>query len=289
MTTVRLSRGLCATVADVLKGSHDERNALFVSAGAPPLTIEGLPHERKWKTWLFELGQVPGTDTLRVLGNIIEEFMDFSPWASNENEIWQGNRQRVLDALNADGLQYFRGGRVIPNGATVPDQSIAPIAHRVVEKPKSVEELISVVARGLPRAMYPLANRRRNATPLSFATEYDVQDLLHSVLRPWIDDIRAEEFTPSYAGSSARMDFLLPEHGIVIETKIIRDANHAKSVGKELIVDMDHYAVHPDCKTLWCVVYDPNKLLPNPTGLRRDIEGPRTTPRGSVNVRLDVI
>ncbi|MEP6534302.1 MAG: hypothetical protein ABJF23_03230 [Bryobacteraceae bacterium] len=59
--------------------------------------------------------------------------------------------------------------------------------------------------------------------------------------RPWISDIRAEEFTPSYAGSSTRMDFLLPAHGLVIETKIIRDRPHAKHVGNELIIDIDHY------------------------------------------------
>ena len=167
--------------------------------------------------------------------------------------------------------------------------SIAPIEQRVAERPKNVEELVSVVTRGLPRAMYPLSHRRKNAVALSFSSEYDLQDLLHALLRPWIADIRPEEFTPSYAGSSARMDFLLPEHAIVIETKIVRDSQHAKQVGKELIIDMDHYSAHADCKVLWCVVFDPERLLQNPVGLKRDIEGPRTTPKGSLVVRLDVI
>ena len=73
------------------------------------------------------------------------------------------------------------------------------------------------------------------------------------MLRPWISDIRPEEFTPSYAGSSTRMDLLLPAHGLVIETKIIRDRVHAKRVGDELIIDIDHYRKHPDCRRLWCV------------------------------------
>ena len=50
--------------------------------------------------------------------------------------------------------------------------------------------------------MHPLTHRRKNVQPLSFGNEYDVQDLLHALLRPWINDIRPEEFTPSYAGSS---------------------------------------------------------------------------------------
>ena len=288
VATVRLSRGLCATVADVIHGSHKELNALFLSAGAPQPAPD-LPHELKWKTWLFQCGQAPDVDALRVLGNILEEFMDFCPFASDAASLWRHNRQRVVDALAADGLEYFRGGRIVPNGASSSHQSIAPIAQRTVEKPKSVEELLSVVTRGLPRAMYPLVHRRKGATPLSFNTEYDVQDLLHALLRPWIEDIRAEEFTPSYAGSSTRMDFLLPEYGIVIETKIVRDKNHAKQIGKELIIDMDHYGAHPECRSLWCVVFDPSTLVQNPAGLKRDVEGPRTTPKGSLSVRLDII
>jgi REase_DpnII-MboI len=29
--------------------------------------------------------------------------------------------------------------------------------------------------------------------------EYDVQDLLHAILRAFFDDVRPEEFVPSYA------------------------------------------------------------------------------------------
>ena len=43
--------------------------------------------------------------------------------------------------------------------------------------------------------------------------------LLHALLLLYFDDIRAEEWTPSYAGKSARMDFLLKNEGVVIEVK----------------------------------------------------------------------
>ena len=52
--------------------------------------------------------------------------------------------------------------------------------------------------------------------------EYDVQDLLHALLKIHFDDIRVEEWTPSYAGSCARMDFLLKKEQIVIEVKHTR-------------------------------------------------------------------
>ena len=137
--------------------------------------------------------------------------------------------------------------------------------------------------------MHPLTHRRKGSVSLSFATEYDVQDLLHALLRPWVRDIRPEEFTPSYAGSSTRMDFLLPEHRLVMELKFVRDRAHASKIGDELTIDIDHYRRHPDCATLWCVVYDPGHMLPNAEGLKRDLDGPRSTKDGTVDVRLLVL
>ena len=49
--------------------------------------------------------------------------------------------------------------------------------------------------------------------------------------------------------------------GSVIELKFVRDRTHAKRIGDELIIDIEHYRVHPQCKTLGCVVYDPDNLL----------------------------
>jgi len=82
------------------------------------------------------------------------------------------------------------------------------------------------------------------------------------------------------------MDFLLPDYGIVVETKIVRDRAHARSVGDELIVDVEHYRRHPKCMSLWCVVYDPDHLITNAEGLKNDLEGDRSTPDGRVNVRV---
>jgi hypothetical protein len=137
--------------------------------------------------------------------------------------------------------------------------------------------------------MHPLTHRRKGAQALSFSTEYDVQDLLHALLRPWVQDIRPEEFTPSYAGSSTRMDFLLPKYKVVVELKFVRDSPHAKKIGDELIIDIDHYRRHSDCDHLWCVVFDPDHLLPNAEGLRVDLSGRRITKDGSVQVKVLVL
>lgn len=61
--------------------------------------------------------------------------------------------------------------------------------------------------------------RYENRETLKIEDEYDVQDLLHALLLLYFDDVRAEEWTPSYAGKSSRMDFLLKNERVVIEVK----------------------------------------------------------------------
>lgn len=273
-------------VADLLIGSHPTLNALFLSAGAPG-EPPNLAHHTKWKDWLFRAGQDENTDSLAVLGNILEEFMDTPPLDAEARATWSDKRDRVLEALAADGLSYYRGGRVLPNG----NVAGTPDAHTDAPKnlkPSSIDELLLVLTKGLPRAIHPLANRRKSAVSLSFNQEYDIQDLLHALLRPWVSDIRAEEFTPSYAGSSTRMDFLLPAHKLVIETKLVRDKSHGRKIGDELIVDIDHYRAHPDCSVLWCVVYDPQHHMQNAASLS-DLEGASTNAKGTVRTKVIVV
>lgn len=287
---MRLSRSLCAVIGESLRGSHSTLDSLFTAAGAPG-EPPGLSHGSKWKEWLFRAGQDPEVDSLEVLGNVLEEFMDLAPAGSeDEHQDWKIRRARVEHALEENNLRYYRFGRVLPQGvepAPLPD---SPAGSRTAAlKPATVDDLLEITIRGLRRAMHPLTHRRKGMQPLSFRSEYDVQDLLHALLRPWISDIRPEEFTPSYAGSSTRMDFLLPVHRIVIETKIVRDRSHAKSVGQELIVDVEHYRKHPECGSLWCVIYDQDNLITNAEGFKKDLQGLRAFDDGSVNVRVFVL
>lgn len=291
---------VCAVVAEVISPgrSHAALEALFRAAGAPGEPPD-LAHQTKWKTWLRQAGEDPAVDALQVLGRIIEEFMDLPPadgplvqgfWGTglSERTRWEQSRARLSAVLEEHGLRYFRGGRVLPNG--VPEEPAVGLpSSGGPRRPTDVEQLLSVIVRNLPNAMAPLQHRRKGLTALSFSSEYDVQDLLHAMLRPWIKDIRGEEPTPSLAGSSTRMDFLLPAHRMVIETKIVRDRRHALKMGEELLLDIEHYRQHPHCAFLWCVVYDPNHLLPNPGGFATDLEGKRSAPGGSVEVKVIVV
>ena len=289
---IRIPIAVCAAVAEVLNGSHEALNELFLASGAPGPPPE-LAHHSKWKAWLQRAGNDPGVDSLAVLGNLIEEFMDLPPASMGPTEFigmqfpdpletYTAKKSRLVQIMEEHGFRYFRGGRVLPIGI----EPESPIAAAGPQKPSTIDDLLKIIIRGLPRAMHPLTHRRKGAKNLVFESEYDIQDLLHSQLRPWIHDIRPEEYTPSYAGSSTRMDFLLPEHKLVLELKRVRDRNHASKLGDELIIDIEHYRRHTQCDMLWCVIYDPLHLLSNPSGLAADLEGTRKTPDGVVSVRV---
>jgi hypothetical protein len=64
-----------------------------------------------------------------------------------------------------------------------------------------------------------LRGRHDDRTTLEVTDEYDVQDFLHALLRVFFTDIRPEEWTPSYAGQSSRVDFLLKPEQILVEVK----------------------------------------------------------------------
>lgn len=116
-----------------------------------------------------------------------------------------------------------------------------------------------------------LRSRYSDRPTLEVEDEYDVQDLFHALLKLHFDDVRPEEYSPSYAGSSSRIDFLLKDQGIVVEIKKTRKNLDAKKVGEELIIDMKRYQNHPFCDTLVCFVYDPEGRIANPRGLENDL------------------
>lgn len=149
---------------------------------------------------------------------------------------------------------------------------------------ESKEEVLSNLERIFKRfhiVARQLRDRYESRLTLDIKDEYDVQDLLHSLLQIFYEDIRPEEWTPSYAGSTSRMDFLLKDEQVVVEVKKTGDKLRDKQIGSQLIDDIARYGEHPDCRTLVCFVYDPEGIIANPVGLENDLHK-------QSNERLDV-
>jgi hypothetical protein len=141
----------------------------------------------------------------------------------------------------------------------------------------TIVEKFHLVARQLRR-------RHDDRPTLDIKDEYDTQDLLHALLRIYFEDIRPEEWSPSYAGASSRSDFLLKGRQIVIEVKKTRSNLKTKQLGEQLIIDIARYKAHPDCSLLYCFVYDPDGYLNNPQGIENDLS--KETDEMKVVVRI---
>jgi hypothetical protein len=178
---------------------------------------------------------------------------------------WDAGQAAQLLALVRGAIQCIDDG-------TVGDQTQETDP---IEKVELLCERFNAVAR-------QLRSRHADRETLSVKDEYDVQDLMHGLLRVFFDDVRSEEWTPSYAGSASRIDFLLSKEQIALETKMARKGLDGKKLGEELTIDIVKYAKHPDCKVLVCFAYDPEGLIRNPAAIERDL----SKTHGSLVVRV---
>lgn len=117
-----------------------------------------------------------------------------------------------------------------------------------------------------------LRQRHNDRETLVINDEYDVQDLLHALLRTRFDDIRPEDWVPSYAGGNSRVDFVLKPERTLVEVKKTRVGLEERETGEQLSVDVARYRGREDCKRLVCFVYDPEGRIGNPAGLIGDLE-----------------
>lgn len=134
-------------------------------------------------------------------------------------------------------------------------------------------EILELIFNNFHTIAKQLTHRREDRPTLHIDDEYDVQDLLKALLVIPFDDIRPEEWTPSYGGKSSRMDFLIKDENIVIETKNTRKNLTDNKLIEELIIDTSHYSKHPDCDILYCFVYDVDEFIKNPKAIENDLSG----------------
>jgi hypothetical protein len=199
-----------------------------------------------------------------------------SPW-----RVFKGFSRHALDGNTEDN---FRLQKDIILSALQACLRIAPPADPLrIDKVialVNIFERFHVIAR-------QLGNRYNARSTLDIEDEYDVQDLLGFLLKLHFDDIRREEWTPTYAGGAARMDFLLKAEKLVIEVKKTRKSLGDKELGKQLIEDKARYKAHPDCRKLICFVYDPEGRITNPKGISNDLNAKEETFEVQVIIKPD--
>lgn len=140
--------------------------------------------------------------------------------------------------------------------------------------PASDEEPIDIV-KSLCRRFHLVARQLRlrgeyRAT-LDVEDEFDVQDLLHALLRLHFDDIAPHEWTPSYANGAPRVMFVLDDGRLAVVVKKTRTGLGTKDLAEQLRIDLDECRMLTRCATLFCFVYDPEGRIGNPRGLETEL------------------
>ena len=131
-----------------------------------------------------------------------------------------------------------------------------------------------------------LAERGHGRPSYVIENEYDVQDLLFGCVRSFFIDAHREEYIPQHAGTSKRIDILIPSADVLIEVKYVRNTSHAKTIADEIKIDIESYHTHPSCKTILVFIFDPKSYIVDPDMIERDLSGQRVKGSSSFDVQV---
>jgi hypothetical protein len=154
--------------------THATLDTLFAYAGAPGDPPEGSKHS-KALAWLRRVNADEKVNPLRVLGLLIENYMDApldSPWADQQVVAW---RKKVTGVLAQQRLQYLPGGKVA--------LALGTPAHGLQEFIR--ERDFGAIAQEFDRAAQSVESEPREA--LSAAS-----NILESVCKAYIEDEKLE-------------------------------------------------------------------------------------------------
>lgn len=118
--------------------------------------------------------------------------------------------------------------------------------------------MVEQLCKRLPQAARILANRsRKGKVAYEIADEYDVQDLLHLILRAYLKYSVQEDPLPKVAGAkSSRADISIEELGVLIEVKFVHGPEDQRRLFEEYSQDLVLYSQWPHLKTLIYFIYN---------------------------------
>lgn len=228
--------------------------------------IEEYTSEPSITVLLTEAKKALENDDLNVLNYVIKELVF---WYQNNIQNICNNQYVTNEEVHIKNVSIIQELFEFMEQADIDVPEKANLGSgKIVEN--SLDNLMKIIDR-FHLVVKQLRNRYDSRETLDINDEYDVQDLFHSLLYIYFNDVRSEEWIPSYAGKCSRQDFLLKNEKIVIEIKKTRKGLSTKQLGDQLIIDIDRYKAHPDCRTLVCFVYDPEERIINPVGIESDL------------------
>jgi hypothetical protein len=130
-----------------------------------------------------------------------------------------------------------------------------------VSPPSADTQLILTLCQRIPYTARILATRsRKGKAAYTIEDEYDVQDLLHGLIRAYMKYSIQEESLGKIAGSSSRADIAVEDLGILVEVKYVHGPNDQVRIFKELSSDQELYVKWEPLKALICLIYNSGDL-----------------------------
>jgi predicted nucleotidyltransferase len=121
---------------------------------------------------------------------------------------------------------------------------------------KAANKILDVIEHSLfPPEEFSKRSQAHHVWPAHLKSEYDCQDLIYLVLKPWLHSIAREEITIRYDGQKKSADFNLFDSQLIIEAKYI-DSEHKK---REVVKTLDglnrFYLQNSNIKILLMLVF----------------------------------
>lgn len=105
--------------------------------------------------------------------------------------------------------------------------------------------------------------RRKGKDQLKIDDEYDVQDILYTMLKGTFPTLQYEDPNSKVGANSSIIDFKISDLGLFIEVKHIASKGKEKKVQEECKQDIVSYSSQENCKKIIFFIYDPNKTIDN--------------------------
>lgn len=150
-------------------------------------------------------------------------------------------------------------------------RSMKDMENQKEQKPNN-NSVLSSILYGFGNFARQLNRRYNNRQGINITDEYDVQDLLHAQLVAFFEDVRKEDPVPICAGASSRVDFYIADIRTAIEVKLKRKDLDDNTLGKQLLDDVGKYSKRADVENVVFFIFDPDHLIVNPSGMKRDVE-----------------
>jgi REase_DpnII-MboI len=126
-----------------------------------------------------------------------------------------------------------------------------------ISAPAPSVALLPQLCKRLPQAARFLGSRREGKRPYKIADEYDVQDLLHAVIRAYFKySVDEEPLGKVGGGRSARADLALPDVNTLIEVKFVREPKDQQRIVEEFAQYLLLYTAWAPLQTFLYLIYN---------------------------------